>query len=473
MLNTVVSRFGTFGIGIVLARVLGPEAFGTFAVALVALLAVLSFNELGVSLAIVRWRGDPVLIASTVNTISVAGSTAFFAAAFLLAPAFTRVMGDPEATGVVRLLILSVVINGAAATPAALLQRHFRERTRMAIDQTNVWVGAAISVALALLGAGAMSLAVGRLAGSLISAVMFVRASPLPYRFGLDRTRVGGLLRFGLPLAGTSLIVFLVGYADQLTAGAVLGTSALAFYVMAFNLSGWPVSLFSQPLRRVAPAAFATLQDDPVHLRAALLAIIGALAAVTVPLVAFLAAAAVPLVDLVYGTAWVPAAAALSWLVASAVCRVFYELAYDYLVVLGLSGTVFWIQASSLLALVPALLLGARFGGIAGLAGAQAAVSALVLLPLYFWRLRLTGVSLLGILSCTWQPMLAGGAAWLSGTALVGAGLPPLVSLALGGLVSAALSAALLLRRWDTLRMLQAIGRSDASRGDVKESRPS
>ena len=74
-----VLTLGTLGIGIVLARVLGPESFGTFAVALVALMAVLSFNELGVSLAIVRWPGDPARIVPTVNTISAAGSVVYLA----------------------------------------------------------------------------------------------------------------------------------------------------------------------------------------------------------------------------------------------------------------------------------------------------------------------------------------------------------------------------------------------------------
>ena len=74
---------------------LGPEYFGTFAVAMVALMAVLSFNELGVSLAIVRWPEDPAKIVPTVNTISVVGSTLFCTAAIVAAPAFTTAMGDP------------------------------------------------------------------------------------------------------------------------------------------------------------------------------------------------------------------------------------------------------------------------------------------------------------------------------------------------------------------------------------------
>src|SRR6478609_6390229 len=77
--NTAVSRFGTLAIGIVLARVLGPEAFGTFAVATVAMLGILSFNELGVSLAIVRWKDEPADIAPTVNTISVLSSLVLLA----------------------------------------------------------------------------------------------------------------------------------------------------------------------------------------------------------------------------------------------------------------------------------------------------------------------------------------------------------------------------------------------------------
>lgn len=406
VLNTVLSRVGTLGIGIVLARVLGPESFGTFAVALVALMAVLSFNELGVSLAIVRWPGDPAKIVPTVNTISVLGSTVFCAAAVLAAPAFTAAVGDPGATDVIRVLILSVFINGVVASPAALLQRDFREKTRLGIDQANVWVGAAISLALALTGLGAMALALGRIAGSLLAAVLFLRASPLHYRFGLSREYLVPLLRFGLPLAGTSIIFFAVGYGDQVIAGSMLGTTSLAFYVLAFNLASWPVSILAQPLRRVAPAALSTLQHDRSRMNRAMVSIMGVLAASTLPLICCLAGSAVPLVGTIYAHAWLPAAGALSWLVIAAICKVFCDLSYDYLVVLGRSGTVLMIQAGSLVILIPALMAGAAWNGVQGLATAQAAVAVTTVLPLYLWRLSRAGVSMATLLSVTWLPMV-------------------------------------------------------------------
>lgn len=460
VLNTVLSRLGTLGIGIVLARVLGPESFGTFAVALVALMAVLSFNELGVSLAIVRWPDDPARIVPTVNTISVASSALFCTAAIFAAPIFTAAVGDPEATDVIRLLILSVFINGVVASPAALLQREFQEKKRLGIDQVNVWTGAVLSLVLALAGMGAMALAIGRVTGSLISAVMFLRASPMPYRFGLNRTLVGPLLRFGLPLAGTSIIFFAVGYSDQLAAGTLLGSAALGFYVLAFNLSNWPVSIIAQPLRRVAPAAFSSVQADGWRMVDTFVSVVSILASAMFPIVLFMVGSAVPLIGLVYGDEWLPAAAALAWLVIAAASKMFCDLAYDFLVIEGKSGTVFTIQATCLCFLVPALIAGADRFGLQGLAAAQALVTVIVVLPLYLWQMHRNSVRLAGIWHAVRLPLLA--ALPVGGLSFAFAHWIPAPAAALiaGGSTAVAVCAVLLWLQRDALQLLRTIGSS-------------
>ena len=392
-INTAVSRFGTLAIGIVLARVLGPQAFGTFAVATVALVAVLSFNELGVSLAIVRWPGDPQEIAKTVTTISVVSSVVLTVAAYIAAPTFATAMGDPAATDVVRLMMLCILINGLVATPAALLQREFRQGKRMLIDQVNVWSGAILSVSLALGGMGAMSLAIGRVVGTVLAAILFVIYSPLPLRFGFDRSKARHLLKFGLPLAGSSVIVFAVGYADQFTAGAMLGATALGYYVLAFNLASWPVSMFSQPLRSVAPAVFSRLQHDRTAMTNSLRSIIGLLAAVTIPICLLLAGAAGPIIGFVYGEVWAPAAPVLTWLAILAAFRIFFELAYDYLVVLGRSSIIFTVQLVWLAFLIPGLIIGASLWGLEGLAAVQVFIAACVVVPFYLWEFHKSGLA--------------------------------------------------------------------------------
>lgn len=460
--NTLVSRLGTLGIGIVLARVLGPEQFSTFAIALVALMAVLSFNELGVSLAIVRWPSDPALIASTVNTLSVVGSAVFCTISWFAAPRFTELMGEPEATGVVRILILSVLLNGLVAGPAALLQRAFEERTRMVIDQVNVWVGAILSVVLALVGLGAMALAIGRLAGGLISAVMFLKTSPLKYRFGWNRNHALELIKFGLPLAGSSVIVFAVGYADQLVVGATLGSVALGFYVLAFNLSSWPLNIISQPLRRVAPAAFSAIQHDQVRLRQAITSLSKVLASATIPAFLAISAVAHPLIIFVYGEPWIPAAQILSWLVIAALSKVYNELVYDYLVVVGRTKNVLIIQLVGLGVLIPALWIGAMLAGMVGVACAYAVVSVVILLPVYLWQLRGGGVGIGTILRQLYLPLLAGGFVWAGCSLATNFITLPLLALSFAGMWSLLIMALLLVNCRNEVGQIRKISRTES-----------
>lgn len=407
--NTIVARFGTLAIGVALARLLGPEEFGTYAVAFVALMAVLSFNELGVSLAIVRWKDEPSAIAPTVTTISIAMSALLTGALCLAAPAFASAMGNPEAAPLVQLLSLCVLVNGVVATPAALLQRLFRQDQRMVADQVNVWVGAFVSLGLAVSGVGALSLVVGRLAGAGLSALLFLHYCPLRYRLGIDRRYLRPLLAFGVPLAGASIVVFLVGFLDQLVVGSRLGAVQLGYYVLAANLALWPVTLFSQPLRSVAPALFSRLQGDPARMRTGFSQVLRPLASIALPACVAISVCSPAIVRFVYGDAWTPAGEVLRWLALLAALRILFELAYDFLVVLGRSRAILLIQVAWLAALVPALVYGCTVGGIAGAAQALLVVSLVLSLPMYLWELRRAGIRAATALRALRLPVVAAG----------------------------------------------------------------
>jgi O-antigen/teichoic acid export membrane protein len=437
--NNMTAKLGTLAIGVILARLLGPHAFGTFAVALVAMLAVLSFNELGVSLAIVRWETDPADIAPTVATISAATSAVIYIACFLAAPAFASAMGAPAAAGVIRVLALNVVIDGIVATPAALIQRYFRQDRKMIADQVNSWLGAAVSVGLAWNGFGAMSLAVGRICGAGAAGILLVAFSPQPLRFGFDRARARALFRFGTPLAGASIIVFAVTNVDQIVVGHVLGATALGFYALALNLASWPVSMFSLPVRSVAPAVFSRLQHDRTAMRSGFLSAAGLLGSATLPVCLFISGSAMPLLGFVYGPRWVPAAHALMWLAVLSGLRILYELVYDFFVVLARSRVVFTVQLAWLLALVPALVVGARVDGISGAGLAEVAVAACVVLPWYLRELSKVGIGCRALAARLWLPLAVAAGAGVCAAVAARTIAIDLVALAVGG--AAALAA--------------------------------
>ncbi len=462
LLNTIASRLGTLVIGVVLARVLGPSEFGLFAIATLTMLAVLSFNELGVSLAIVRWPDDPARIAPTVNTISVTSSALLTVALVACAPAISTALGDAGATPVVQVMALAILINGLVATPAAMLQREFMQKRRAIADQTNAWLGAVVSLVLALVGMGAMSLAIGRLAGSIVSAAMLWRWSPAPYRFGWDREVAKRLVAFGLPLAAASIVVFASGYADQIIVGSQLGAEALGFYVLAFSLASWPVSIFSQPLRAVAPAAFAKLQHDRDAMVRNFLRVLRMLTIVAVPACLAISGAATPIVAFLYGSQWLPAADILVFLAALAALKVWFELIYDYLVVLGRSGSVLVIQVVWFVTAVPAMLGGVALMGGPGAALGQLAAVVVVVLPCYLVVLRRVGVRTTAFLGTVAVPAVVGLALWCGCWLLSRYASPPVLAAFAAGVLALAVIAALAFWRRADVRLVRRAMRGGA-----------
>jgi O-antigen/teichoic acid export membrane protein len=469
-LSTVLGKLGQLGIGITLARLLGPHQFGTAAVAYVALLAILSFNELGVSLAIVRWPGEPGEIAPTVATISVLSSVMLYIGLFAAAPAFAHAMGAAAATPVVRVMALGVLIDGVVAVPAALLQRFFRQDRRLISDQVNGWLGAAVSIGCAAAGFGAMSLAIGSVVGSLAGGIVIMIYSPLPRRFGYSAAKARELLKFGLPLAGSSMIVFLVANVDNFIVGHVLAATALGFYVLAWNLSSWPVNMFSQPVRNVAPALFSRLQQDPPAMRLSFTSVASLLGSVSLPVCLLLSGAASPVIELVYGKEWMPAVHALRWLALLGALRIFFELSYDYFVVLARSRVVFTVQLAYLTALVPALLVGARLDGITGVAIAGAAVAGCLVLPWYLVELAKTGVKFSALLSRLWLPLIAAVAVGAMAMAVSRAITNALAADLTGGVVALAAIGLLGLRMRSVLAELKPVLAKEEEPGRAAES---
>ncbi len=242
---------------------------------------------------------------------------------------------------------------------------------------------------------------------SLLGAALFILSSSYPFRFGFDRAVAGQLLKFGLPLAGTSIIVFAVGYAEQMTTGAVLGATALGYYVLAFNLASWPVNMFSQPLRSVAPAAFSRLQDDEPRMNTTFVSLVHAAgdrdaAGLRDP------GGGRPAGDRVRLRQGLAAGRpVLRFLAVLAALRILFELAYDYLVVRRRSGHLLVVQLVWLVALLPVLWYAAHRFGLAGVAAGQLLVVAVIVLPLYLGSLGAVDVPHRGVLGVVTVPLLA------------------------------------------------------------------
>jgi O-antigen/teichoic acid export membrane protein len=386
-MDAASARFGTLLIGLVLARIMAPHELGEFGVAVVVLLGVQSVGQFGVGAALSAWRGVAQQMAPTVTTLALAASAVVYAACYAAAPAIAGAMGTPGLVGVIRVVALNVLISGAVTAPRAMVQRR-APRTRVLVEQADNWVGVAVTIGLVVAGHGLMSFAIGRVAGALLSAVLFIVFTPSSLRVGFRRTGAGALLRSALPFGLSAAFTFVITNADQIVVAVLLNTKFLGYYVLALCLASWPITMFSQQVRDIAPVAFIRFRRGPHVVGSAFLSSANLIAAVTLPTCVLISTLAAPIVQLIYGPAWAPAAPVLAWLAPLATLRVFYVLANDYFAVLAPTRRTLIFQMMWLVMLVPALVAGARWDGILGVAIAQVAIAVVFLLPWYITELK-------------------------------------------------------------------------------------
>ena len=444
--------------GIALAWLLIPADYAVFAVASLVLTVLLSVNELGVTVVVVRHPDDPTPLLPTAATIAMGFSASLYALTFLVAGPISRSLGVPAASNVIHVLAIGVLIDGLTAIPNALLIRYFQQAKRTVAEFAGTVASSAFMVAGGLAGLGAWSFVVGTLAGSALSGLVVWHYAPKRPRLGWDRSRARELLRASLPLASASLLVLAMLNVDYVVVARMLGPTNLAFYVFAFNISNWLPGILTMAVRRVAIPGFARLQHDRAAFGAAFSQTLGLLLAVAGCLSAALVLCAPRLIDALYDEQkWGDAAPALRYLAILAFVRILLDLAYDGLAGLGKGRVMMAIQGLWLAALIPSLIVGARVGGIEGVATAHAGVALVLVLPCFAIALIRSGVSATGLARQLARPLVAVAVAGAALSALTATSLGPWSLLMTAGVaVVASFGLVLLPGGWLSARALPA-----------------
>ncbi len=479
LLNSVASRLLTVVAGLIIARVVSPAQFGAYTIALLVMTVALSMNEIGMSVAVIRWKGGVDRIAPTAVSGSLASSATWWALMFVGAPAIAVLLNAPGAAAPIRVLSFAVLLDGVSTVPNALLTRAFQQRQRTVAGIVGFLAGTPIGILLAGTH-GASGLAIGLLIANAVTTALIVWFAPCRPLPGWDGELALRLVRLGLSPALTSALLLAIVNVDSVVVSRTLGVAALGFYALAFNVANWPWRLLSMAIRQVSLPAFSKLGDDPPALENAFaksltlatgLAVLGGI---------LLASLAEPVVGLLYGDKWLPAVAALRWLAVFGALRVVLELCYDLLVAIGRAGSLVRVQLGWLAALALALPVGARLGGMAGVAVAQGVVAGALVLPLNLNLLARSGVGL-GPLAKSMQPVALASAA---GTAVallaLRADAPTAVTLTAGGaLITVAYCSAFFASRrgraalgWAGLPLLSSAPKPGSGDGRSSTARP-
>lgn len=228
-----------------IARLVLPEEYGVFAIAL-AWLAVFDIaKDWGFTHAIVVRQGGRAEIALQF-TVQLGTAFLFYMMTLAVTPIAAGLFDQPGLHKVLPLAGLVAFISAVAdpLVTECLKEQHYR---RLAMRQMAVpVVSGLVGLSLAYQGYGVYALVWGLLVGHVAGALLLVAGGRSSLSLSLDRSLVRDLLPFGKHIVMQRLFGFLVGQADSFIVGRALGLQALGLYRMG-NLLAFIVPAASVP----------------------------------------------------------------------------------------------------------------------------------------------------------------------------------------------------------------------------------
>ncbi|MBS0293411.1 MAG: oligosaccharide flippase family protein [Proteobacteria bacterium] len=303
-----------FALSIVLSRLLTPQEIGIFSMSAVLIAVAHVFRDFGVTAFIKREKELTVDILRNALGVLLISSWSVAAAMFLSAGYWAHFFNEGRVVPVVQVLALGFVFIPFGAIPTAILSREMAVEKSAYVTAVSTGVYFITSVALALNGFGAMTMAWANLVNIIVAGAMsrWMVSRPLPWLPGFRQIRV--IVHFGMG----NLLTALLKAADNALPDILLGRWMTAAAVGLFSRANSTVNMVSTALLptvnffalpHMAKVHHAQGAVGAEYLRASSL-----INALMVPAFAAIAVLAHDVVSLLYGKAWLEAVPAIPWL---------------------------------------------------------------------------------------------------------------------------------------------------------------
>lgn len=379
-----ISQVLTWGMTLIIARLLQPSDYGLIGMAAIYLGLVQLLSEFGLGTAIITIRDLTDDQVSQLNTLSLLVGVVCFAASVAVAIPVAHFFRAPKLPMVIVVMSIAFLVSAFSTIPYSLLQKDMRFKVLAVMDASQSIIQAICTLILALLGFGYWALVIGNLSLSFATASLTLIWRR--QRFAWPRVAT---LREPLLFSRHIIVGRLSWYAydnsDFMIAGRVLGQAPLGAYTLAWTLAHAPIEKLTVLVNRVTPSIFSAVQNDHAALRRYLRTITGGLALIIFPATLGMALVANEFVRLALGAKWVGVVLPLELLALHALIRSNVILVSPVLNAIRATRFMMWLSVANLVILPVSFYIGSRWG-TGGIAGVWVIVFPLLQIPVY-WRL--------------------------------------------------------------------------------------
>lgn len=331
--------------GIVLARELSQEAFGTVGALLVFQAFALLFVDSGFSYALIQRKRPTETDYSSVLWFNLLIAVAIYIILWFSAPLIAELFGgNDEMVPLSRVMFLTFIINAAAIVQTNRLMKQMNVRPIALINALALAAGGVAGIWLAVTGAGAWAIVWQSITINTVkTGGLWIYCHWMP-QFKLSMRSVRSLFRVGGSMMLTSFLNTLFINIYSFIIGNRAGLVPLGYYSQSDKWSKLGITSVTQVLTSSFLPALSEVQDDAERYRRMVRKMNRFTAYLLFPAMLFLLVAAAPLFHVLFGEKWDPSVILFQILLIRGIFTVLNTLYNNYMLSLGHSRPIFRLE---------------------------------------------------------------------------------------------------------------------------------
>jgi lipopolysaccharide exporter len=251
----------------VVARNLSPSDYGVVAFAGIIIGFLGHFSDLGVGNAAIRRPSLDQKSLQTAFTLKIILGVGAFFAVQLIALFAHHFFQHPATGDVMRVLAVNFLLSTIGFMPGVMLTREQNFRALVIPGVLSVVARSVIAITLVQSGWEYWSIVLADVGATIVSSIAIQLMRKIPMGFHFDRHDAQEYLRFGAPLLGSGVLVFVIFNLDNLLVGSIMGSAQLGYYALAFTWGSFICGLLYDTVNNVLFPAFSAIQHDQAAMK--------------------------------------------------------------------------------------------------------------------------------------------------------------------------------------------------------------
>jgi O-antigen/teichoic acid export membrane protein len=357
-----VTQGVTFGVTLVLTRLLEPTDFGLLGMLSIFIAISNTLQNFGFNAALIQRSDVTSRDYSTVFYFNMGMSLLLYLILFLAAPWIAAFFDEPRLTLIARVYMLSLLINGFSLVQSTIFTRQINFKPPVIIRLISAIFSGSIGILMALNGFGVWSLVVQVLTSNFLYSLLVWFSSKWRPEAVFDRTSFKNLMGFSSKIFLSHFINRLFHTLDNFVIGKIFSTAQLGFYTRARSLKEFPIKNTTTVLERVLFPVFATIQDDNERLMNLAMKFTGIISFIVFPMMFGLAVAAEPFVKVIFTDKWLPAVKFIQILCLYGFIQPLSAINVDVIIAKGKANVVLMLEVIHKVLFVAAMVVGFNWG---------------------------------------------------------------------------------------------------------------